>query len=149
MIELVRYEPWHYEYLAERAGAEAYMGPGVVKFFSEAYLNMGMSYTISDNGNLLGCAGVVEMFKGVAEAWTMLSPEVKQAPMFLHRRTKRILHNIIEFKKFHRVQAVVNLTDERALQWIYALGFEMESRMKGFNPDGSDSGMFVYPIGGI
>jgi hypothetical protein len=146
VIKLVRYESWHYEYLAGQTGADLVMTPETVKLFAEMYLHRGTSLTAKFEGRIIGCAGVVNLWTGVGEAWTMLGPEVKANPYFLHRKVKWIMRGIIKDKELHRLQAIVSLNDEPALQWIHSLGFEFEGRMRKFNPDKTDSGMFTYPL---
>lgn len=142
MITADRYEPWHYEYLAGLVGSP--LDPQVVRFFAEMYRQRGDAYTIRQDGNLIGCAGVLEMWPGVAEAWTLLTDEAKAAPFWLHTRTKSFLLDIIRDRKYHRVQAIIKKDDPAAIRWIECLGFTWEADLKRFNPDQTDACMYVF-----
>lgn len=143
-MKLVKYDPWHFEYLAMPMNFGKNMGMEIVKMYAKAYYLRGYSYSIEDKGKIIGCAGVVDMWPGVAEAWTLLSDEAKTKPFFLHRLTLRIMKNIIQTKKYRRVQAIVCWSDPVSVKWIERLGFIKESIMKQFGADGSDHAMYVW-----
>src|SRR5512146_83695 len=105
MIELHRYEPWHYEYLAPMVDPGADLG--IVKLFAKMYGERGNAYTIKLDGFIVGVAGVMKMWEGVAEAWTLFSSDARAHASLLHSRTKAILNTIIANNNFHRVQAIV------------------------------------------
>lgn len=141
-MDLKPFQPWHFEYLngVDPDGMEH----DVARLYASNYANYGYAFTVIDGGEIVGCAGVVVMWKGVAEVWALFSKQAKLAnPWFLHRKSKLILDNILRDHEFHRVQAIVNLTDEQALQWIYALGFDLECIMRKYNSNQSDSGVFI------
>jgi len=143
-MELVNYKPWHYEYLMMITSNGRLLGEDIVKMYALAYSFKGQAYTIKDNGRVVGCAGIVELWPGVGEAWTVLSKDLKGNPFFLHRKTYRIMRNLINKFKYHRLQAIVCPGDSIATKWIERLGFKKESIMKRFGADGSDHAMYVW-----
>ena len=145
-MELVTYEPWHFEYLAMPMPQGRNLGPEVIRMYALAYSIRGEAHTIKDKGKIVGCAGVLSMWPGVAEAWTIFSKEAKENPFFIHRQTYRILRKIINKNQFRRVQAIVCSADPVSTKWIERLGFVKESVMKKFGADGSDHAMYVWSL---
>jgi hypothetical protein len=143
-MELVPYEPWHFEYLAMPMPQGKNMGLELVKIYAMAYYVRGRAYTIKDKGKIVGCAGVLDLWPGVGEAWTCLTDDARAKPFFLHRRTYKIIRKLIETGTYHRVQAIVCCEDAKPVQWIERLGFVKESVMKKFGADGSDHAMYVW-----
>ena len=138
-MKLVPYEPWMYELCA----FEYLMDAETIKIFSIAYSLRGTSYGIEHDGCIVGCAGIYELWPGVAEAWTLFSQEAKNHPYFIHKMTKRIVHNAAKEKPYHRIHAVVRKNDPIAIRWAERLGFEYESTMKRYGADMGDFDMMV------
>jgi hypothetical protein len=143
-MNLVPYEPWHFEYLAIDTPQGKHMGLDAIKIYALVYSIRGQAYTIKDRGQIVGCAGVLDLWNGVGEAWTCLTDESRAKPFFLHRRTYKIIREIIKSKVYHRVHAIVCCTEEKPVQWIERLGFVKESVMKNYGADGSDHAMYVW-----
>ena len=142
-MKIISYEPWHYEYLSGRTFTTLRIGADAAKIYAMAYYLRGTAVSIKKGDKIVGCAGVFEMWDGVGEAWSMFTDELRQCPYFLHRKTIKILNNMIESRKFHRVQSIVLSCDPVALKWIEHLGFKMENTMRQFGSDKSDHYMYV------
>jgi hypothetical protein len=143
-MELVEYQPWHYEYLVGTTTQGILMGSEIIQMFGAAYYIKGDTFSAKHNNKLIGCAGIIEMWPGVAEAWAALTDDIRMCPFFLHRKTYRIMKELINRNKYHRLQANISLDNATAIKWIERLGFSYESTMKRFGADGSDHAMYVW-----
>jgi len=86
----------------------------------------GLAKTRGLNPEILGVAGLSPLWNGVAQAWVVVGLGVKKHRFFLLRR----------------IQATVPCFSDGNLSWIESLGFELESKLKGFGPDGKDHFMY-------
>jgi hypothetical protein len=144
MIEIIAYEPWHYEYVAGTTPTAVTYGWDTIQLFAVAYSLRGQAYSARENGKIIGCAGFFELWPGVAEAWSMLSPEVKN-PFFLHRTALRMKRQFCTDHNIHRMQAFVLEGGETEERWIRRLGFtDKECVLKEFSPDKGDMGLYVW-----
>ena len=144
-MKVVAYEPWHFEYCANLSPGGRLLGSETTRLFGIAYQLRGAAYSIAtDPGEIVGCAGVIELWPGVGEAWTMFTQTALDKPFFIHRQTKRIIWNIIKGSSLHRCQALVPTGDQVKETWIERLGFTWESNMRKAGPDKSDQGMWVW-----
>ena len=147
-MRLVPYEPIHYVYLASQSGVRGILSKGTLELVAHFHFMQGIGYTALDQGAIVGCAGIVKLWPGVGEAWTVLSPAVKQRPFFLHRKVLTMLRGLIKLKEYHRVHASVNLADPIAIEWVTRLGFKQEAVLRKFSTAQEDYGVFVLFPGG-
>lgn len=98
----------------------------------------GFSFTILVDAHPIGCAGIVPLWQGVAEAWCLFSGEVYEYPVFLHRSVKERLPVLAKKGGFRRIQATVKADFLNAHKWIKRLGFVSEGLMPRYGPDGQD-----------
>jgi hypothetical protein len=143
-MELIPYEPWHFEYLAVNTPQGRNMGQDFVQIYAMAYYVKGRAYTIRDKGKIVGCAGVIDLWPGVGEAWSCLTDDARAKPFFLHRKTYRIIRDLIKSGTYHRVQSIVCCTEDKPVKWIERLGFVKESIMEKFGSDGSDHALYKW-----
>jgi hypothetical protein len=143
-MKLVPYEPWHYEYLAAVSPNARYMGMENIRLYSVAFSYQGWAITIMHEGEVVGAAGVVRLWHGVGEAWTLFTELMHKYPLFIHKNALRLIRETIISDMYHRIQSTVCLRDPRAVRWIERLGFQKESIMQRFGADGSDYGMYVW-----
>lgn len=141
-LELVAFEPWHYCLLSKSTGAWETWGEDLVRLVANLHWKRGIAFTALLDGEVVGTAGIVELWQGVAEAWTQLTDKVKN-PFFLHRKVKRIMQGVIKTKGYHRVQATADLSDQVAVAWLKRLGFSLEGSLKQFSSDKKDHGIFA------
>lgn len=84
------------------------------------------------------CFGFVPIWSGVAEAWMIGSKPAREYPMTMTRTGKKAMDIAKISMGLHRLQITVRNTDKKAEKWAYAIGFQKESTMRGYGPDGSD-----------
>lgn len=95
--------------------AQNYMrGPGITGFCDQ---------------DVIACGGLVVLWKGVAEAWTVASPLVLKYPLFFHKHAKMFLEDCIEMFHLDRVQCIVDVEFYASQKWVKSMGFKAESVM--------------------
>ena len=102
----------------------------------------GLAKTRGLNSEILGVAGLSPLWNGVAQAWVVVGLGVKKHRFFLHRNVLKYLDILAKTHSLRRIQATVPCFSDGNLSWIESLGFELESKLKGFGPDGKDHFMY-------
>jgi len=102
----------------------------------------GLAKTRGLNPEILGVAGLSPLWNGVAQAWVVVGLGVKKHRFFLHRNVLKYLDILAKTHSLRRIQATVPCFSDGNLSWIESLGFELESKLKGFGPDGKDHFMY-------
>jgi RimJ/RimL family protein N-acetyltransferase len=142
MIEIVPYYPEHAWTLARTCKFPC-IGNDPLTYAKELWVE-GMSFSaLSNDKEVIGCAGIKPMWRGVGTAWTMLSPNLRKHPFFLHRAVKRHLERLAISRGMHRVEMVVMNQFEVGKRWAKSLGFASEGVRKQYTPDKQDIEMFV------
>ncbi|MBO6782241.1 MAG: hypothetical protein JJ899_03070 [Alphaproteobacteria bacterium] len=96
----------------------------------------GMSFSALADGKIVGCAGVVELWPGVGQAWAVLSREALDEPITLTRAVLRELERIRRERSLHRVQATVADGHGAGARWLAFMGFEVEGLLINYGPGG-------------
>lgn len=115
---------------------------------AEAYAAAGPAFTATLDGEILFCAGAVELWPGVAEAWAVTAAAVDRRPVALHRAVLGLLSEHQPRWRCRRLQASVRRDHARAARWLHRLGFVYEGRMAGYGADGSDHLRFARLLPG-
>lgn len=102
-----------------------------------ASLAAGPAWTLRRDGRVLGCGGVVLLWPGVGEAWS-LSAAADGAALVMTRAVAAGLAAAEADHGLHRVQASVRRDNGRGRRWLAVLGFEEEGIMRAYGPDGAD-----------
>lgn len=98
------------------------------------------AYTAIEGDRVVGCAGVLELWKGRAAAWAFLAGDLGRKFVPFHRAVKRFL----AVAEYSRIEAEVALDFDEGHRWARILGFELENpRMRKYFPDGSDAALYV------
>lgn len=105
---------------------------------AERYAAGGTAFTGVHEGAVVGIAGLVVLWPGVAEAWALMSDRIEGLPFQVTRAIARGLFMEAQNFGLHRIQAVVAADDERAQRWIEILGFRFEGLMRAYGPDRSN-----------
>lgn len=94
-------------------------------------------WSLRNHRHLVGCGGVVPYWTGVAEAWTLLAPTYEGGDLMT---AVRVIRARLAGLPYRRIQADVKAEH---MQWPRVLGFELESRMEKYGPDGADYYRYV------
>lgn len=96
-----------------------------------------MAFTALDGTDVTGCAGVVELWPGVGQAWAVLSERALAEPVALTRCVQRELARISAARGLRRVQATVADGHGAGARWLAFLGFEVEGLLVNYGPGGT------------
>lgn len=99
----------------------------------------GLAFTIREpNGEILACAGVTPLWRGVGEVWLVGSPMMPAYGFPLARLMVRTIRGLRTLGKFNRLQAVVRRDFGVGHRFIKTLGFKIEGLMERYGPEGAD-----------
>jgi hypothetical protein len=103
------------------------------------------AYTVYYDNEILCCGGVMMVWEGVAEIWTLESELIHKHPLAFHKFMKKWMG--IFFKKHNlvRMQATVDAGYDNYIKWIESLGFVREGLMKKFHA-GRDYYLFAKVV---
>lgn len=102
-------------------------------------------FTFEHEGNPIACAGLVQLWPGTAEAWTVLGASARANPIWFVKRLKKELHNQIVQLRLHRVQMHVEDTPELK-HWAEVLGFHLEGTMERYTQDRKTLHVYGYLV---
>ncbi len=139
MIEVVQFRPEHLTAIRLQ-GTQASAGPLMtVEHGLEVLSTPGISRTVLLDGEPLMCAGMIELWKGRAFAWSYLAEHAKRHFRAVH---KVALENLAE-ARWRRVEMAVDVRDPAAKRWAAHLGFSYEGTHKAWTTDGRDVEMWA------
>lgn len=127
---------WHIERLAQYVRT-----PFPIDALDTIHFNMerGPSGALYYNGKLLGIIGVVVLWKGVGEVWTIIDDSVKRQ---FKRQLITGVRTALDIAQISlaltRVQVAIESDADYSRSWPLALGFTQEGVMRKFGMDGSD-----------
>jgi RimJ/RimL family protein N-acetyltransferase len=97
---------------------------------------VGFSGWVDDR--LAGCAGLLPLWPGVAEAWLAPTALGRAYPVFLCRSVRNVLRMAVRDWGLWRVQADVVADHGAGIAFVERLGFRPESVMRRYGPKGED-----------
>lgn len=138
-MNIVPYQPHHLENLLLQPSQE-----GVRRYFGNPdYGKMlevpGLAFTGMDGDRVIAMAGVLPRWEGRAEAWALLSGDLKRHFVQIHRAVLRFL----EGTDIRRIETAVDANFPEGLAWAGMLGFKNEGLMRGYTPEGRDCYRFA------
>ena len=107
--------------------------------YAYALEEVGNSWTALLDGRPIACAGIVEQWEGRGLAWALLAHDCGRHFIAITRAVQRAL----TASPFRRVEAQVDAEFGPGMRWAQMLGFEVESKMRRFTPEGRDAFMYV------
>lgn len=116
----------------------AYFGENNPK---EAYANAGPAHTLTVDGEVLACAGLIAWNRFRATSWAFLSHEVRKHFLPGHLFVKQFLRE----SDFKRIEAFVDVDFEKSMKWLPTLGFKPDGPPKEFwFVDGRTAQEFIF-----
>jgi len=109
---------------------------GILETAGETFARSGPAFTALADGVLLGSAGLILHWKGVAEVWLLPTPYIADHPLFVFRSFRRCLWEMIRLHRLRRVQALVSADVPINHRWVERLGFTLEGAMPRYGPFG-------------
>ena len=98
----------------------------------------GMSWSAEVDGRIVASAGLVPLWKGVAEAWMISSGDVGRHRIKVARQIRTMFDEVMWHRGIYRAQANIHHKFEKALRLAEWLGFENEGLMRRFGVEGDD-----------
>lgn len=90
---------------------------------------------IAEDRCVLGCGGLVPLWRGVAQGWIYASDRLRGHPAALHRTVYRALAAAEAALGLHRIEISVHADFAASRRWVVHLGFHCEGAMPGFGPN--------------
>lgn len=90
---------------------------------------------IAEDRCVLGCGGLVPLWRGVAQGWIYASDRLRGHPVALHRTVYRALAAAEAALGLHRIEISVHADFAASRRWVAHLGFHCEGAMPGFGPN--------------
>ena len=98
----------------------------------------GMSWSAEVDGTIVASAGLVPLWKGVAEAWMISSDDVGRHRIKVARQLRVMFDEVMWHRGIYRAQANIHHKFEKAIRLAEWLGFENEGLMRRFGIEGAD-----------
>ena len=98
----------------------------------------GMSWSAEVDGTIVASAGLVPLWKGVAEAWMISSDDVGRHRIKVARQLRVMFDEVMWHRGLYRAQANIHHKFEKAIRLAEWLGFENEGLMRRFGIEGAD-----------
>ena len=98
----------------------------------------GMSWSAEVDGRIVASAGLVPLWKGVAEAWMISSDDVGRHQIKVARQIRTMFDDVMWQRGIYRAQANIHHKFEKAIRLAEWLGFEQEGLMRRFGVEGAD-----------
>jgi len=139
------FKPWHIDYLSIQNGQR---GDGwLYEMSTQQWQDMADNHTtftgLKDDNILIIC-GLVPVWNGRATCWTVLSNDVdRYALLWIHKNVSKFLDTLQTDRKFNRIEADVRNDYQQGHRWMRLLGFEKESVMAQYDPNGSECARYV------
>jgi len=97
-------------------------------------------YSLFVNGELAGCGGVIPIWSdgSVVEGWAVLTNVGRKNPIAITRAIRDGLRLIVGTGRVRRIQCDVIADFWAGQKWAEKFGFEFESRMVKYGPQGQD-----------
>jgi hypothetical protein len=102
-----------------------------------AYAAAGPAVTAFLNGTALCCGGVAMYWNGVGKGWLYTSTEVDRHRIAFHRGARGWIEQVVRAWGLRRLEVDVPVWNQMSCRWIERLGFQHESDMPLYGPDGS------------
>jgi len=132
-LNLKQFEVRHAE--EEMAGEEPV--PGFYLHMAQMRVQ-GMSWSAEVDGRIVASAGLVPLWKGVAEAWMISSDDVGRHQIKVARQIRTMFDDVMWQRGIYRAQANIHHKFEKAIRLAEWLGFEREGLMRRFGVEGAD-----------
>jgi hypothetical protein len=109
------------------------------KSFLAAQSRIGTAITVLLHGTPVAVFGCVLLWPGVAEMWSILTPQAREHPIHTTRVAKSFRDIAAQSLRLRRLQMTVRCSDLRAVRWALAIGFSIEGAMQKYLVDGADA----------
>jgi len=130
---IIPFDPAHLKTLSLQE-AQSWMGPKLKPEYGQALIKAGPCFTAIEGDEILGCAGVMNVWEGRDLAWALISGKAGRRFILIVRAIQRFL----DLSQTIRIEATVDANFEEGHRLIKLLGFEYEGYAAKYLPDGRD-----------
>lgn len=138
-LAIVPLEAAHY---VEAVGGHAPRGMDA-QSIGERYARSGTAVAGFKDGRLLGVAGLIIPWPGLAEGWLVLTDFGRAHGVVCQRLILRHMARLLEEHQIRRLQADVVRRFALGRRWAIALGLRKEATMRAYGLDGEDYTRYV------
>jgi hypothetical protein len=103
----------------------------------------GEALTLLVDDVILSIGGIVPLFPGVAEMWSLASKEVDRHPIVFHKSIIKILKFWEKQNELHRMQCKVFAGHDKSQKWLERMGFKNEGLMRKYDALKNDYYMYA------
>jgi hypothetical protein len=121
---------------------EGLRGPKPERFL-KLYLS-GPAFTLRDDGVILACFGCVVPWRHLGNTWAIITPRGHQHPVTVHRTIKRTMLAVARALDLRRLESEIREDFDFGHRWVRVLGFQRESRLPVYGPDGETFYKYVF-----
>jgi hypothetical protein len=98
----------------------------------------GEAFTVLVDDEILAIGGMMPIFTGVAELWSLTGEAVTIYPLTFHKSILKILDYWQNLYNLHRIQCKVVAGHDTSRKWVTRMGFEEEGLMRKYDAHGRD-----------
>lgn len=100
-----------------------------------AYSEGSIAWTAHRGTTVVAIAGLRQVMKGQAIAWAALSGAVGTDHLAITRKTVAVIAEAIADGTYHRIEAIVEADNERAITWAMRVGLEHGYVLRAYGPE--------------
>ena len=131
--------PEHFDHLDFNHKEISVLSKGYdVKSMIANQAELGTAFTAFRYGRPIAIVGVVFIWKGVGELWSLFDEQARDIPSTMLRAAIDFSDIAMRYLHLHRLQITVRTDDNRAKRYAEAIGFKTECVMQKFGPDQVD-----------
>jgi len=136
-VQIVEFKKEHIDLFDFNAVGDQFKGAFFNKDLTAVIAEKGYTWSMVEADSVLAMAGIVPLWHGVGEAWSLMTPEAIIHIKELHDKAKKVLESFFN-QGWQRIQTTVRADFGQGKNWLEHLGFEDEGTMEKYGPDGKD-----------
>lgn len=135
---IVPFESWHLQWLTVQTEQD---WVALTPEYGMALQAAGPAFTAFAGMDVLACAGIIPIWQGRAQVWSLLSEAIHGS---VHRRgIHKAVKSYIRDYRVRRLECTVDPRSARAVKWARTLGFHYEGTMTSYTPLGDTMDLYV------
>lgn len=138
-MRIVKLKPEHVRSIDLQDAQQYFAGIVDTPGYAESLAASPWSFAAIDGDEVLGCAGVYEVWEGRALAWALIGKTSGRHFKAIHRAVAGFLAQA----KWRRIEMVVDAQFDAGIRWARLLGMKQEGLMRAYGPDGKDYYLFA------
>ena len=130
---MIRMEPFSF---VHALNISDYKGEDFIKTMKD-HEKDASAYTVYYDNDILCCGGIMVLWEGVGEVWTVNGPLIHKHPFTFHKFMLKWMGIFFKKHNLRRLQATIDAECKDHIKWVESLGFinETPCGMKNFYGD--------------